>query len=225
MPFEAFSNLPPAYFTPSTPIHLPYLFRKHGGTTLPSDPNDSDTDPLTLPVSYYFVNGPQDQAIGHLINRPLVLYDAAWVMECVLGDKALSLTGWIVDVDIWGKGSSVDSSISNSKSRSLALKTIPKPMTPLQDEYEFFSDESPSPVRTVRKEGKPPASAKYIIDFSQKTKLNVNNGMVSRFKFPLGCASENRRSSSSGIEKVCILPCVKLETDLRSHLFVFLNSP
>ena len=91
LPSSIFKDLPPAYFSPSTPLDILVSFQTHDGDLRPN-PTDGS---VPLDVSLYFVTL-DDPLISRLSRRPVVLYNSQWVLECVrLGEK-LRLGDWIV---------------------------------------------------------------------------------------------------------------------------------
>ena len=89
-----FSHLSPAYFSPSVPSRLLDGFLSHGGHVLRCS-SATVTDPLDLPASYFFVTT-FDPLIPHLSKRPVVLFNADWVAECLRRGEVTELGDWII---------------------------------------------------------------------------------------------------------------------------------
>ena len=173
-----FASLPPAYFTPSSPAHLTYLFLLHGGHILPplhpsrstSDP--ASTQPLSLPVEYYFVI-PNDPLIPHLSQRPIVLFNAGWVGECVRRGERVSLGDWIVEGDSHGEVvySTPDSNQARGAINSTQMSSegsLPGIQTPL------------TPTQAVSSRPRIVAP-RLLLDFDRNTTLDLFSGETSDF--------------------------------------------
>jgi len=188
-----FSSLPPAYFTPSTPPNLPSLFLKHGGKILPCNPHDT-TDPLDLPVSFYFVNRRSDELINHLVGggRPLVLYDAAWVMSSVLTARVERLTSWIVDVDMWSSGSPISRYAFDPEVTTSKIEPAVSASNKITDTSNSSNISRILSTKQVESKNRKPVKARYILDFDKKTSLDVVNGKLSGLELPLQCAKSNK---------------------------------
>ena len=195
-----FASLPPAYFTPSSPAHLTHLFLLHGGQILPplhsspslSPSESSSIQPLTLPVEYYFVVL-NDPLIPHLSRRPIVLFDAGWVGECVRRGERVSLGDWIVEGDPYGEmkyltspsiGKSdgiistrrSDGIISTQTSSEDSLPYIQTPLTPTQ-----ALSSRPQIV-----------APRLLLDFERNTTLDLLSGETSH---TLGAYDRSAHSS------------------------------
>lgn len=159
-----FHSLAPTYFSPSVPIHIPSIFLVHGGHILPPA-HDVTIDPLDLPVSYYLV-ARNDPIIPHLSRRPVVLYDAEWVLACVRAGQTVGLGNWIVP--IW----------SGEGKRQVTCQR--KLITNRGGNQRDYNSSIPISRRTSRGPKTPQkrqiATPKLLFDFDEKTSVDLRNG-------------------------------------------------
>jgi len=175
-PMTLFLNLPPAYFSPSVPPHVVRLFIAHGGHVLPS-PSSRLVNPLDLPVSYFFVT-PDDSLIPHLTQRPIVLFDAEWVSECIRQEQIVQLGFWIVSVrgeDEVSQTSSKQSHLRHPEctSRQSDASSNHKRSSSLQK--PFFTPTQPTPARSTSrsKRQRQIVAPRLLLDFDQNTAVNL----------------------------------------------------
>jgi hypothetical protein len=156
-------------------------------------------DPLHLPVSFFFVL-PHDPAMQHLLQRPVVLYDARWVQASVVGGITVEMGPWIVEPRLHLihtlNASSIDDkdaikeetytntvphsdSTKDAHSKGQSGNTLKRPRSSISIASRNLTPNSDSSSSNAEWEPRPLVHAAKVIDFTSGCITDISNTIPS----------------------------------------------